>query len=90
LFKPFSQVDSSRTRKYGGTGLGLTISQKLVFLMNGEMQVESEPGIGSISLTANTTEDDLRDCLNAGMNNFLSKPIKIESLIIMLEKWAKI
>ncbi|RYY27761.1 MAG: response regulator [Sphingobacteriaceae bacterium] len=47
LFKAFSQVDSSTTRKYGGTGLGLVISEKLVALMHGEIKVESKPGIGS-------------------------------------------
>ncbi|MEJ7827931.1 MAG: response regulator [Segetibacter sp.] len=47
LFKAFSQVDSSTTRKYGGTGLGLVISERLVNLMGGEVQVESESGQGS-------------------------------------------
>jgi signal transduction histidine kinase/CheY-like chemotaxis protein/ligand-binding sensor domain-containing protein len=47
LFKAFSQVDSSTTRKYGGTGLGLTISEKLVKLMDGEVHVESMAGQGS-------------------------------------------
>jgi len=47
LFKAFSQVDSSTTRKYGGTGLGLVISEKLVHLMQGEIKVESQPGVGS-------------------------------------------
>jgi two-component system sensor histidine kinase/response regulator len=47
LFMPFSQVDSSTTRKYGGTGLGLVISQKLIALMGGKIQVESRPGAGT-------------------------------------------
>ncbi len=47
LFQSFSQVDSSTTRKYGGTGLGLVISKRLSELMGGRMWVESEEGVGS-------------------------------------------
>ncbi len=47
LFKPFSQVDSSTTRKYGGTGLGLAISTQLVSLMGGTLDCESRPGQGT-------------------------------------------
>jgi PAS domain S-box-containing protein len=47
LFKPFSQIDTGLTRKHEGTGLGLSICKKLLTLLNGTIEVESEYGVGS-------------------------------------------
>ncbi|WHX48432.1 response regulator [Paenibacillus woosongensis] len=60
LFKPFSQLDSSMTRKYGGTGLGLAICQTLVQLMGGEIRVEPQEEKGA----AFTFSVQVRKCVD--------------------------
>lgn len=47
IFDPFTQAESSTTRRFGGTGLGLTISRKIVALMGGKLSVQSKEGVGS-------------------------------------------
>lgn len=67
IFDSFSQVDTSSTRKYGGSGLGLTISKKLVEMMNGTLQVESKENEGSkfsFTIKFNKSEEKPNNYLN--------------------------
>lgn len=94
VFESFTQVDGSTTRKYGGTGLGLTICRQLTQLMGGRIWVESEPGQGStfclevpLPILALTSQKETRDPLSAHVLLIEDNAAHTRILAELLEHW---
>jgi predicted ATPase/signal transduction histidine kinase/CheY-like chemotaxis protein/tRNA A-37 threonylcarbamoyl transferase component Bud32 len=85
LFNPFTQVDNSITRKYGGTGLGLTISKKLANALNGDISAQSIEGIGStFTLSIKSEEFKNFDLVTKSNNeNTSSEPNKNITILLV-------
>ena len=101
LFKAFSQVDSSTTRKYGGTGLGLVISERLVKLMGGKIWVASEEGQGttfSFNIQTQAGQESKKQYANVNFEANEGKQVlvvddnmtNLEILRAQLEQWKLI
>ncbi|EMG12530.1 response regulator receiver domain protein, partial [Leptospira interrogans serovar Grippotyphosa str. LT2186] len=84
LFRAFSQVDSSTTRKYGGSGLGLTISKKLAELMKGEITVKSQVNLGS-EFSLSILTEKLEYEIPAGIQELHSKNLATSAVISIQE-----
>ena len=84
IFERFSQADVSTTRKYGGTGLGLTISKKLVELLGGNIKVESEPGKGTEFCFTLKLKKSLKTSLEQNTNSVEAKGHRFNEIRILV------
>jgi len=86
IFEPFRQGDGSMTRRFGGTGLGLTIASTLAALMDGRIRVESQPGAGStFHVTLPVGISRIEAAAPAGANAVRSTPVARSARILVAE-----
>lgn len=90
LFDSFSQGDGTTTRNYGGTGLGLTITKQLISMMNGEIWVESQKGVGSnfifeIDLGEAEVKKECSSTISSGDSSNIKLPSLVEKKILVVE-----
>lgn len=78
IFDAFSQEDASTTKRYGGTGLGLTISNKLLGLMNSKLQVDSTPGKGSTFYFEITLQSEAGESIEVQNLNSIKKVLVVD------------
>jgi|GEM_PF-5280359 len=91
LFKPFTQLDPSHTRKFGGTGLGLAITYNLVKMFKGTISVESELGKGSTFIVEIPFEKaELCECHKSDINNYEMEKIDLSNLKLLLVEDNKV
>ena len=79
LFEAFSQEDATTTNRYGGSGLGMAITKNFVEMMNGEIQVESEKGVGSVFTVTVTLKASGRA---AHLENGLTLPKDLRAMVV--------